>query len=84
MLQGQIAQKRGELRRAHLARVALVVKQDEPPDPLHISLLGTDAVVPHPDHFTHLVQQARWISGRQRHGVPPLGSFDQRRPTPRH
>jgi hypothetical protein len=60
-LRREIAQKRGELRCAHLSRVALAVKQDEAPDPLHICLLGTDAVVPKPDHLAHLIEQARGI-----------------------
>jgi hypothetical protein len=64
---GQIAQKRSELRRAHLARVALAVKQDETPDPLHVRFFGTDAVVPSPDHLADLVQQSRRIPAGHRH-----------------
>ena len=72
MLHGEIAQKCGELRRAHLARVALAVKQDEAPDPLHIRLFSADAVVPNPDHLAHLVQQPRRVPASQRHKRPSL------------
>src|SRR5688572_7174281 len=71
VLYGEIAQKRSQLRRAHLPRVALAVKQNEPPDPLHVRLFGTDAVVPHPNQLAYLVQQTRRILARRRHKCLP-------------
>ena len=44
-LDGQRAQEPRDLRRPHLRRVALVVEQDEAPDPAHVGLLGTQAAV---------------------------------------
>jgi len=44
-LDGQRAQEPRDLGRAHLRRVALVVEQDEAPDPAHVGLLGTQAAV---------------------------------------
>lgn len=42
----QMAQEGLYLRRAHVLRVALAIEQDEAAHPVHVGLLGTDAVVP--------------------------------------
>jgi len=44
-LDGQRAQEPRDLGRAHLRGLALVVEQDEAPDPAHVGLLGAQAAV---------------------------------------
>jgi hypothetical protein len=43
---GQVSQECGNFRSAHFARVALRIEQDEPANPVDISLFGSIAVVP--------------------------------------
>src|SRR3546814_6807423 len=58
-LRGQHGQERLNLPLPHLPRMALAVGQDETPDPAHIRLLRTQAVVLHPQPLPHLVEQLR-------------------------
>jgi hypothetical protein len=56
-------QERLDLPGSQRARVGLAVEDDEASNPIHISLLGADAVVLAPDVVAHAVEQAR-RSGR--------------------
>jgi hypothetical protein len=53
----QVTEERRQFSGAQLARVALVVKEDEAADPLQVRVLGANAVVPDTDELTHLVEQ---------------------------
>ena len=53
----EVGQERLNLRGPHVAGVPLVVMQHEAPDPVHVRLLGTDAVVLSPDPVAELVQE---------------------------
>ena len=53
----ELRQKRFHLRPAHLARVALAVKENEPADPVQVRILRPQAVVLHADPFANLVEQ---------------------------
>lgn len=50
------------LHTAHLRRVSLPVEHDETADPSYVCLLGTAAVVPHPDGLPHLIEQLGLVS----------------------
>lgn len=50
-------QKRFYLRSAHLGGVSFIMKQNEPPNPVDVNLLGPDAILLEPDAITHLIQQ---------------------------
>jgi len=56
---GEVVQEVANLGAAKLPRVPLPVEQDEAPDPVHIGLLGAEAVVPHPDRRSNLVEKPR-------------------------
>jgi hypothetical protein len=56
---GQRRQELFEFRRAHLFWVAVVVKPDEPANPVQIRLFGPIAHVPRPDAIPDLIQKAR-------------------------
>ena len=53
----QVRQKCLHLRTAHILRVALAVKQDKRPCPIHISRLGADAVVARAQVITQTIQK---------------------------
>jgi hypothetical protein len=44
---------------AQVARMPLLVEDDEATNPIEVSLFGSNAQVPHPDGIPHLVQKAR-------------------------
>ena len=50
-------QERAELRLAHFGWVPDLVEEDVAPDPVHVGLLGSWAVVADPDRLTNQVQQ---------------------------
>ena len=62
----QTGEKAGNLRLAHLCRMALVVEQDKSFDPADIGLLRFIAVLPGTDRRAHLVEQFGFCSGCQR------------------
>ncbi len=53
----QAGEKAGNLRLAHLSRMALVVEQDKTLDPTDISVFGFDAVVPRTNRFPYLIEE---------------------------
>ena len=59
----QVVEEHGDLPRVQLARVTLVMKMDETPDPVNISLLRAQAVMLEPDRIPHRLKQARWFRG---------------------
>ena len=60
----KIRQKPLNLGRAHRARMALAVAQDEAAYPCHVSLLGAQAVVLEPQTAANFGQQTRWLPHR--------------------
>jgi hypothetical protein len=56
-LHGQVGQEPLDLRFAHFLGVPLAMKQDVAPDPIHVGLLGADAVVLEADFCTNLIEQ---------------------------
>src|SRR5262249_5822268 len=54
-----MVQEGDDLRLAHLQRMPLAVEQDESPDPVHVGLLGADAVMQAPGRGTDLVKESR-------------------------
>jgi hypothetical protein len=58
-LHGKVGEECVHLGRAHRRRVLLVMKDNEPPRPLNVRLLGADRVLPHADRFTKAIEQAR-------------------------
>ncbi len=55
----QVSQECGNFRSPHIARMAFLVEQDEPANPVDISFLGPIAVVPQANCGPDRVQQAR-------------------------
>ena len=53
----QVRQERDHLRLAHLQGMPLVVEQDEILRPLHVGILGADAVMQSPGRVTDLIEQ---------------------------
>ena len=41
----------------HVTWVSLAVKKNEPPNPVHISLLSTQTIAPRPHKTTELIEQ---------------------------
>jgi len=74
----EVAQEQRDLGRSELRGMALAVKQDEPPHPVDVRLLGTRAVVAHPKSDPDPIEQTRRPSdrtGRRRrsvHGAPSI------------
>jgi hypothetical protein len=58
VVNGERRQERGDFGRAHLSRVALVVEEDVPLDPVDVRLLGAAAIVPGADGLAHAVEEA--------------------------
>src|SRR5436309_2529113 len=63
---GERRQEPCDLRRAHLGRVPLAVKEDVSPDPADVCVLGAAAVVASADGVTDTVEQAGLGVGRRR------------------
>ena len=63
---GERRQEPCDLRRAHLGRVPLAVKEDVSPDPADVCVLGAAAVVASADGVTDAVEQAGLGVGRRR------------------
>ena len=56
VLDREVSEKRLHLRRPHLRRVTLVMKPDVALNPVHIGLLGADAVVLNTQPLPHLIE----------------------------
>lgn len=56
-LQSQVGEKGAYFRRPHGSRMAHMVKLDEPLGPVHVGLLGADAVVFEANLVSYPVQQ---------------------------
>ena len=67
-MHGEMRQVAHDVGIAKLARVTLVVKQNEVPCPVDVGILGTYAVVKIADTFAHLVEQAHRAQYRKRCG----------------
>jgi hypothetical protein len=59
----QISEKLCHFRFRHLTRVPFIVKKNEPANPIHIRLLGSDAKMFAPDHVPNLIEQFRLVPG---------------------
>jgi hypothetical protein len=59
---GEVGEKRLDLRRSQSCRVTLAVKPDEAFNPIGIRLLGSDALVLETDLVPNTIEQTRWIS----------------------
>ena len=70
----QVGQKGSHLRRTHLRRVPLIMKQDEAAHPIQIRRLGANAVMPRTQMVAHTVQQLGRLR-RNRHRRPHRGFF---------
>jgi hypothetical protein len=66
----EMGQKRLDLRRPHLGGLSLVMMRHEAPDPVHVRLLGPDAVMLAPDPVPDLVQQTGVV--RHPYGPPKV------------
>lgn len=75
-LHGQVGQELLDLRFAHFLGVALAVKQDVALDPVHVGLLGADAVVLEADFCANLIEQR----GLDMHNRRYFNVFHGRRP----
>ena len=53
----QVRKERRDLALTHFLRMALGVEEDEALDPMHVSLLGADAQMAHPDGLSHALQE---------------------------
>src|SRR6266496_1220838 len=73
-----MSEKRGDFGLAHLRRMPLGVKQNETPDPVHVTLFSTYAVVLTAQHTTHLVQELGLGGGLARR-IRPIGSVHTNR-----
>ncbi|MCL6264603.1 hypothetical protein [Craterilacuibacter sp. RT1T] len=56
-----MGKKAADLRSSHLARVPMMVKAQKAPHPIHVLLLGAQAVMPDMKGFSQHIQQA-WQS----------------------
>jgi hypothetical protein len=56
---GEPRQKRRDLAGSHRGGMLLVVEEDVPPDPVHVSLFGPPAVMPYPDRVPYLIEELR-------------------------
>jgi hypothetical protein len=82
---GERGEKRADLRGSHLGRVPLAVKEDVPPDPVHVGLLGPAAVVARSCRQTNLIQELglRRVGELTTTDRPPPSAAARRRPAVR-
>jgi hypothetical protein len=52
----EMAEERADFQRAHLVRVPFLVVENKAADPVHISFLGSEAVMSHAERGTHAIQ----------------------------
>ena len=71
----ETGEKPGNLRLAHLCRMALVVKEDEPLDPADIRFLCHVAIVPGPDCLADLVEQPWFCCAGRKRELKKFGIF---------
>src|SRR5438067_10606639 len=64
----QTGDKCRDFRLAELARMALAMKDNEPPNPCHVRGLSPPAVMPQANCLTHLIEELRGRSARGRVG----------------
>jgi hypothetical protein len=57
----KVCQKRLDFGSPHLVRMALLVKEDVPLDPMDIRFFCADAVVPDPNGLAKAIEQARFL-----------------------
>jgi hypothetical protein len=69
----QVRQEGLDLRCAHLVGMALAMKEDEPPDPVDISIFGADGIVFEADGIAHPIQELFGF-----HGKSPRQGIDTR------
>jgi hypothetical protein len=58
-----MSEKFGDFVFSHFARMPFLVKKDEPPNPIHVCLLGTQTVSPPPHESAQLIEQFRLVAG---------------------
>jgi hypothetical protein len=63
---GQMAEKGLDFRAAHLARMPLIVEENESLDPIDVGSLGPYRVMQQPHLGTNLIEQFRGLSGSRR------------------
>ena len=68
---GEVGEEGFNFRCAHLSRVAFVVEEDEPADPLDVGLFGAVGVVACAEGGAYAIEQLRLLGG-VRHGVASL------------
>jgi hypothetical protein len=59
LLCGQMSEEFDDLLLAHVTRVALTVEKNEAPNPIQISLLGTQTIASRPHESAELIEQFR-------------------------
>jgi hypothetical protein len=57
----QISEKLRHFRFRHFTRVPLIVKKNEPANPIYIRLFGSDAEMLAPNHVPDLIEQFRLV-----------------------
>jgi len=57
LLCGEMSQECGDLLPAHVTRVALAVEKNEAPNPVEMSLLGTQTITARPHKSAELIEQ---------------------------
>ena len=65
LLCGEMREECDNLLLAHLTRVALAMEQNEAPNPVQISLLGTQTIAPRPHKSAELIEQFGLASRRR-------------------
>jgi hypothetical protein len=58
-----MTEKRRDFRLSHFARVPFAVKEDKPPGPIEIGLLGPKTIMFSPDHIADLIEEFGLGSG---------------------
>jgi len=59
-IHGQMGEKGFDFRRAHVARMTLVVEENETFDPIDVGFFGADGVVLESDGVSYLVEYLLW------------------------
>jgi hypothetical protein len=64
-----MGEKLSNLGFSHRLRMALLMKKDEAPNPVHVGRFGTDAVMLYPQMPTNSIEEPRWLGDcRRRRG----------------
>jgi hypothetical protein len=59
-----MSEKRCDFGFRHLARMPFIVKQNEAPDPIDVTLFGPDTEMLASDNVSDLIEQFRLVRGR--------------------